>query len=253
MSLERPRGEVRVERVGYRYADRAVPALDDVSFTLRPGEVIAVVGASGAGKSTLARLILRGLDPATGRVLLDGHDLRDLTRASLRRHVAVVLQETLLLDGTVRDNITYGRPDATDEQIRAAARQPTRTSSCRVARRVRHPGRRTRATALRRPGPADRHRPGHAVRRPGAAPRRAHGVSRCRQQLTGCWRPLRRLMAGRATLVISHNLLTAELADRVLVLDRGRLVQEGSHEELVARPGPYAALWEMARGAGVAR
>src|SRR4029077_6478826 len=115
--LERPHGEVRVEHVGHTYDGQERPALTDVSFTLHPGTVTAVVGASGAGKTTLTRLLLRGLDPAQGRVLLDGHALRDLARLGLRQHVAVVLQETLVVDGTVRENIAFGRPQASDEAI----------------------------------------------------------------------------------------------------------------------------------------
>ena len=254
VSLERPRGEVRVERVGYRYADQAVPALDDVSFTLRPGEVIAVVGASGAGKTTLARLILRGARP---------------------RHRS----------GAPR----RPRPPRRDPRLAATPRRgrPPGDAAGRRNRPRQHHLRTPRRD--RRAGPRGCHGGGRGrVRRPRCPTGTTPGSANAARRLSGgqaqriaiaramlcdapvllldeptasldahssdrVLAPLRRLMAGRATLVISHNLLTAELADRVLVLDRGRLVQEGSHEELVARPGPYAALWEMARGAGVAR
>ncbi len=248
VTLERPRGHVRVEHVGFTYGGQPVPALADVSLTLRPGEVTAIVGASGAGKTTLARLLLRGLDPTTGRITLDGHDLRDVARTSLRRNVAVVLQETLLVDGTVRDNIAYGRPDADDAAIRAAAEL------------------------------ADAHEfvtplPGGYLTRVGERGRRLSGGQAQRIAIARALlcdapvllldeptasldsgstdrvlAPMSRLMAGRSTLVISHNLLAAERADQILVLDAGRVVERGVHDDLLAIGGTYARLWALARG-----
>lgn len=245
-TLVDPVGDVRVEWVGYRYEGQVRPALDDVSFVLRPGEVTAVVGASGAGKSTLVGLVLRALDPTTGRVTLDGHDLRDLTRSSLRRHVAVVQQETVLVAGSVRDNIAYGRPEASDEQIRAAARTadaagfieelPQGYETLVGERGRRLSGGQAQRIAIARALLCDA--PVLVLDEPTAS----LDAASTERVLA----PLNRLMSGRATLVISHNLSAARHADHVLVLDGGRVVERGRHADLLAADGAYASLWRLA-------
>lgn len=122
LALDTPHGRVELEGVSVRYRGARGDALHDVSFAARPGEIVALVGPSGAGKSTLVRLLTRGVEPTSGRVTLDGHDLRDLTLDSLRSAVTVVLQETLLIDASVATNIAYGRPDATRAEVEAASR-----------------------------------------------------------------------------------------------------------------------------------
>ncbi|MEU2717460.1 ABC transporter ATP-binding protein [Streptomyces sp. NPDC007205] len=247
--IGRARGAVEFDGVWFRYPGASSWALSDVSFHVAPGETLALVGASGAGKSTLAKLQLRFYDPDRGAVRLDGVDLRDLRLADVRENVAVVLQETLVFHGTVRENIAYGRPEATDEEILAAARaadahefvellpegydtpvgQRGRTLSGGQCQRL------AIARAMLRDAPVlllDEPTTGLDVR----SGRRIMD-------------PLRRLMAGRTTVVISHNLLTVRDATRIVVLDHGRIVEHGAHDDLLGRGGTYARLHRLSAGA----
>ncbi|MER6259015.1 ABC transporter ATP-binding protein [Streptomyces sp900105245] len=247
--ISRARGDVEFDGVWFRYPGTDAWALSDVSFHVAPGETLALVGASGAGKSTLAKLQLRFYDPDRGAVRLDGTDLRDLALAGVRDSVAVVLQETLVFHGTVRDNIAYGRPDATDAEIAAAARaadahefverlpegydtlvgQRGRTLSGGQCQRL------AIARAMIRDAPV------LLLDEPTAGLDAGSGRR--------IMEPLRRLMAGRTTVVISHNLLTVRDATRIVVLDHGRVVERGDHRELLGREGAYARMHRLSAGA----
>ncbi|ANP53984.1 ABC-type multidrug transport system fused ATPase/permease subunit [Streptomyces griseochromogenes] len=248
--IGRTRGEVEFDGVWFRYPGTAGRALSDVSFHVAPGETVALVGASGAGKSTVAKLQLRFYDPDRGAVRLDGADLRSLRLPDVRENVAVVLQETLVFHGTVRENIAYGRPEASEADIVAAARaadahefiaslpdgydtlvgQRGRTLSGGQGQRL------AIARAMIRDAPVlllDEPTTGLDVR---------SGLR--------IMDPLRRLMAGRTTVVISHNLLTVRDATRIVVLDHGRVVEQGTHGDLLDRDGTYARLHRLHGTAG---
>ena len=200
--LERLRGEIRFEDVSFRYRteEGTKLALDDVSLAVPAGQTVALVGATGAGKSTFAKLVARFYDPTDGRVLVDGHDLRDVAARSLRSQMGIVPQEAFLFSGTIGDNIGFGRPDARGGRHRGRRPRGRRVGFHRgAAAGPRHRGRRARRAALRRPAPARRLRPradrrpadprarrGHLERRP--AHRGAHRGRAC----GGCWPGARR-------------------------------------------------------------
>ncbi|VXB59960.1 ABC transporter ATP-binding protein [Nocardioides sp. AX2bis] len=246
LTLDRSHGDVVFHTVSYTYPGAVRPAVTDISFRVSAGELVAVVGASGAGKSTLARLLTRSADPTAGEVRLDGHDLRDLTRASLRRQTAVVLQETLLRDGTVRENIAFGLSGATDADVERAARSADAHDFV-----VRLPlgydtpvGDRGRRLSG---GQAQRIAIARALLRDAPVLLLDEPTSGLDAGSTDrVVAPLLRLAEGRATLMISHNLATTRHASRILVLDEGRLVEEGTHQDLLRAGGTYADLWLLA-------
>ena len=213
-----------------------------MSLLVRPGRCVAVVGASGAGKSTLAKLALRFADPGHGVVRLDGHDLRDVTLRSLRENVALLLQEAPLFDGTVRENVAYGRAAATDEQVAAALGAAAAAGladelldglDTRTGQRGRAlSGGQRRRVAMARALLQDA--PVVVLDEPSAG----LDAESSRRLLP----PLRRLMHDRATLLITHDLELAAAADEVIVLEAGRVVQRGAPAALDASGGPWARL-----------
>ena len=243
LRLLRARGLVELDGVSFRYPETRRFALRDVSFRAERGEMIALVGPSGAGKSTLAKLLLRFYDPVRGRVLLDGHDLRDLALGAVRDNVTLLLQETLVFDASVRDNIALGRHD--DAAVFAAARAAGVDSFVRrlddgydtpMGQRGRlfSGGERQRvaiARALLRDAPV------LVLDEP--------TTSLDREAQRRVLEPLRRLIEGRTTIVVSHDLLTVRDATRILVLEDGEIVEEGTHDALVAGGRLYTRLWRL--------
>jgi ATP-binding cassette subfamily B protein len=245
VALPRAEGRLAFDAVSFSYPGKGVPALEDVSFTAGPGETVALVGPSGSGKSTAAKLLLRFYDPEGGSVTLDGHDLRGLTLGSLRENVAVLLQETLVFDGTVRENIAYGKPDATDEEIEEAARAADAERFIRSLPdgydtvvgqkgRLLSGGQRQRVAIARA---FVRDAPILVLDEPTTGLDAESG-----EKVMG---PLRRLMSGRTTVVISHDLATTREATEIVVLEAGRIVERGAHADLLAAGGLYTRLYDL--------
>jgi ATP-binding cassette subfamily B protein len=245
VELGRAKGKLELDHVTFRYPDTERNAVSGVSLTVEPGEVLALVGPSGAGKSTLAKLLLRFYDPPFGRILLDGRDLRGLTLGSVRDNIAVLLQETLVFDGTIYENVAYGRRDATRAQVEAAAVAADahefvsalpdgyETEIGQKGRRL-SGGQRQRIAIARA---MVRDAPVLILDEPTTGVDAESG-----SRIMG---PLRRLMGGRTTIVISHNLVTVRDADRIAVLEGGHVVELGSHDELLREGGTYERLYSL--------
>jgi ABC-type multidrug transport system fused ATPase/permease subunit len=243
----RANGHIVLERVWFAYRS-GEPVLHDVSLEIRPGETIALVGGSGAGKSTLASLLLRFYDPTVGRIILDGQDVRRLTLRSLREQVAVVLQEPVLFAASIRENIAYGRPEASREDIEAAARAAGAHEfiaalpegyDARIGERgATLSGGQRQRLAIARAFVKDA--PVLVLDEPTSA--LDAETERALVDVLG------RLMKDRTTLIIAHRLSTIRGADRIAVLNDGLLAETGTHAELLARSGAYARLHALQFG-----
>jgi ATP-binding cassette subfamily B multidrug efflux pump len=246
------RGDIRFERVSFHYG-REDGVIDDLNLTIAPGEKVGIVGASGAGKTTIASLLLRLHDVEGGRILIDGQDIAKVTQDSLRQQIGVVTQDTSLLHRSIRDNIAYGRLDAGDAEIERAARLAHAHSF--ITTLVDHKGRRGYAA----------HAGERGVKLSGGQRQRIaiarvilkdapilvldEATSALDSEVEAAIQDaLATLMAGKTVIAIAHRLSTIAALDRLVVLDEGRIVEEGSHAELLRRSGLYARLWQRQSG-----
>ncbi|HSN71905.1 MAG TPA: ATP-binding cassette domain-containing protein, partial [Steroidobacteraceae bacterium] len=246
------RGEIRFEHVGFRYPSRPDSrALDDFNLLVRPGETVAFDGPSGAGKSTTFQLLLRFYDPASGQVLVDGVDIARVVPEHVRANIGLVPQDTVLFGASARDNIRYGRPDATDDEIEAAAlaaaaddflRQlPEGYDTFLGERGTRLSGGQRQRIAIARAILKD---PPILLLDEATSSLDAESERLVQEALE-------RLMRGRTTIIIAHRLATVLKADRIVLMNHGRIVDIGTHAELIQRAPLYARLAELQFGSAL--
>jgi ATP-binding cassette subfamily B protein len=250
--LDRVAGEIVFDGVGFAYG-RRTGGVEHIALTIHAGEKVGIVGASGAGKSTLVALLLRLYDTETGRVLIDGEDVRGVTQESLRRQVAMVTQDTALFNRSARDNILYGRPDATEEEMVDAAKRAEahdfilqledfkgrKGYDAHLGERgVKLSGGQRQRIALAR-----------AILKDAPILVLDEATSALDSEVEALIQhALENVMEGKTVLAIAHRLSTIARMDRIVVLDNGRIVEEGTHTELLARGGLYARYWERQSG-----
>ena len=247
LALPKPvRGRIDFENVSFFYPARpAIKALDEITLHIEPGETVAFVGPSGAGKTTIIQMILRFYDPQQGRILLDGHALPELGRAAFREHIALVPQDPVIFATSARENIRFGRPDATDEKIETAAKAaaahdfikglPTGYDSPLGERGVMLSGGQKQRIAIAR-----------AILRDAPVLLLDEATSALDAESERLVQAaVDALSADRTTLIVAHRLATVKKADRIVVLDAGRIVASGKHDDLVAQGGLYARLAKL--------
>jgi len=250
--LKVTRGEIAFENIRFHYGKKG-GVIEDLSLTIRPGEKVGLVGRSGAGKSTLVNLLLRFYDLEGGRILIDGADISRVTQDSLRAQIGMVTQDTSLLHRSVRDNILYGRPDADDEMVRAAAENAAALDFIPSLRDIK--GR----TGF------DAHVGERGVKLSGGQRQRIaiarvmlkdapilildEATSALDSEVEAAIQEnLYRLMEGKTVIAIAHRLSTIAAMDRLVVMDAGRIIEQGTHDDLIARGGLYAQLWHRQSG-----
>jgi subfamily B ATP-binding cassette protein MsbA len=242
VAIDRMEDAIRFESVSFRYGDE--PTLTEVDLTIRKGEVVAIVGPSGAGKSTLADLIPRFYDPVAGRITIDGRDLRDVTIASLRSLMGIVTQETILWNGTIRSNIAYGQEGILPALVERAARDANAHAFIEALpqgydtqigeRGVRLSGGERQRIAIAR---AILKNPPILILDEATSSLDAESEALVQAAIA-------KLVVGRTVIVIAHRLSTVQKADRIVVLEHGRIVQEGRHEDLLRGDGIYRRFFE---------
>ncbi|MBI4236552.1 MAG: ABC transporter ATP-binding protein [Chloroflexi bacterium] len=237
-------GHVRFENVSFAYGERA-PVLRDVSVEAAPGQVIALVGATGSGKTTLVSLLPRFYDPTAGRIVIDGTDTRQVTLASLRRSIGIVQQDVFLFSATIHENIAYGRPEASREQVMAVAKAarlhdfiaglPDGYDTWVGERGINLSGGQRQRLAIARTLLLD---PRVLILDDSLSSVDTETAYEIEQELA-------QVMAGRTAFIVAHRLASVLQADQILVLEEGRIVQRGRHAELVAQPGPYRQIYDL--------
>jgi ATP-binding cassette, subfamily B, bacterial len=250
--LPRVKGEIRFDHLTFAYG-RSRGGVQGIDLTIRAGEKLAIVGASGAGKSSLVSLLLRLYDPEEGTITVDGHDLRSVTQESLRRQIGMVTQETAMFNRSARDNIAYGRPEASEPEIIAAAKAAEADEF--IAGMLDHQGRKGYDAFLGERGVklsgGQRQRIALARAFLKDAPILVldEATSALDSEVEASIQDaLANVMQGKTVLAIAHRLSTIAAMDRIIVMDRGRIVEQGSHAQLLAQGGLYARYWNRQSG-----